>query len=395
MTIELTISALTLVLLSVCAVTLLGTSVFGFRPMRILARHCRRLPEDMPTDDMISSVKVSVIVYTRNVETSVATYIESLMNQRGVDFEVIVVDDASADHTAGIVESLLPKYPNLYMTFVPEDSRSLSRRKLSLTLGMKAAKGDVVVTTAANCIIRSEWWLHHMVSNFSDRSTEIVLGFSHIDAAVQCGVGGRYRAFDSVVEASLWLGYALNHKAYRGDGFNLAFRRKLFFEQNGYARSIYLQHGDDDLFINEIANDKNTVVQLHPHSQLIVDWGDSEKRMWLDRKEHYSFTSHYLKTRAFILSRFSFVSLWIGTVCAVAVLATDWLNLISVIIASLLLLFSWGYQICLYRRVANALGSRRLTLAVPLLMLLKPVCDLIYKISFRRRKSSNFTWSCT
>ena len=48
---------------------------------------------------------VSVIVPARNEEASLGACLESLVGQEGVDFEVIVVDDASSDRTRAIAES--------------------------------------------------------------------------------------------------------------------------------------------------------------------------------------------------------------------------------------------------------------------------------------------------
>ena len=48
---------------------------------------------------------VSVIVPARNEEACLALCLESLVGQEGIDFEVIVVDDASTDRTAEIARS--------------------------------------------------------------------------------------------------------------------------------------------------------------------------------------------------------------------------------------------------------------------------------------------------
>ena len=49
---------------------------------------------------------VSVIVPARNEEACLALCLESLVSQTGIDFEIIVVDDASTDRTAEIAQSL-------------------------------------------------------------------------------------------------------------------------------------------------------------------------------------------------------------------------------------------------------------------------------------------------
>ncbi len=51
---------------------------------------------------------VSVIVPARNEEACLASCLESLVAQSGIDFEIIVVDDASTDRTAEIARSFSP-----------------------------------------------------------------------------------------------------------------------------------------------------------------------------------------------------------------------------------------------------------------------------------------------
>ena len=391
MTINFTFDALTIILLCISTISMLYIAIFGLRPMRSVARHHRRIKEGN-NSEATTDIKASVIVYTRNDEQHIAEYVESLMSQKGVDFEVIIVDDASADHNTSVIEALCNKHPNLYMTFVPGDARSLSRRKLSLTLGMKAAKNEVVITTSAICKITSDRWLYNMVRHFENPNIEIALGYSHCNKHDLRGIGRWYRSFDSLCSATQWLGYALNHLPYRGDGLNLAFRRKNFFEQNGYAQTIYLQYGDDDLFINQFANSHNTAIEISTESQLLINWGKSEPRLWLDRKEHYTFTGRFLKTKAFVNRHTMHAAYWLMTAGSIITMLHTLPDLSATLLISLLFITLWGYMICLYRRAAIALNDIKLWWSIPLFHFIQPLADIIYRLTFRSRKMSNYTW---
>jgi len=48
---------------------------------------------------------VSVIVPARNEEASLASCLQSLITQTGIDYEITVVNDASTDRTAEIARS--------------------------------------------------------------------------------------------------------------------------------------------------------------------------------------------------------------------------------------------------------------------------------------------------
>ena len=58
---------------------------------------------------------VSVIVPARNEEASLPACLDSLVSQGGVVFEVIVVDDASADRTRQIAQS----FPRVHVIDAP------------------------------------------------------------------------------------------------------------------------------------------------------------------------------------------------------------------------------------------------------------------------------------
>src|SRR5437763_6920870 len=57
------------------------------------------------TVDTMTNPTVSVIVPARNEEGCLGACLESLVTQTGIAFEIIVVDDASADRTAEIARS--------------------------------------------------------------------------------------------------------------------------------------------------------------------------------------------------------------------------------------------------------------------------------------------------
>ncbi|MDE5674595.1 MAG: glycosyltransferase, partial [Muribaculaceae bacterium] len=303
--------------------------------------------------------KASVIVYCFSNEEALADYLEILMNQDYPDYEVILVNEGSYDVSTALAERLQEKYPcRLYVTFIPPESHNLSRRKLALTVGIKAAHGDVVVTTASNCIIPSQQWLSLMMQPFigSDR-TDVVLGYAHINFENLHGAAKWYKEFDATLTACQWLGAAINHYPYRGDSFNLAYRRHLFFEQKGYSKTLHLMNGDDDLFINDISNCTNTDVMIAPDAILTYDYGEAGNRIRNDLKERYQFTSLMLPRMPFLRAGFGSAMQWTATACGIVASVVSLPNLIPLIVACALLAVLNIFEILLYRKAARALGS--------------------------------------
>lgn len=354
---------------------------------------------EMPTP------KVSVIVYSQVQEEELMAYLDVLKNQNYPDFEVVVVCESTAESNEILSESCTRRFNNVYVTFIPPGSHNLSRRKLALTLGMKAAKGDIVVTTTANAEIHSCSWLSKLIAPFRGENadiTEVSLGYSHLDYSQMKGWGKWYREFVTILTNAEWIGYALARKPYRGDGNNLAFRRRLFFEHKGYSQSMYLHSGDDDIFIHEIATPENTVMVLDREAILSIGWGESSKRMWRTRKEQYDFTSHWLPQKPFLRAGAISTMQWIILLLYVAVGIIGYVLVgnrydisayIPAIIAFCLLGFFQLAEIIIYRRAAEKMEATRLWWVLPIFRLLKPILNKVFSFRHRRTRRWNYTWT--
>ena len=58
-----------------------------------------------------------------------------------------MVNEGESADVRDAVSMLRASHPNLYLTFTPEGVVNLSRKKLGITLGIKAARYDIAVLT--------------------------------------------------------------------------------------------------------------------------------------------------------------------------------------------------------------------------------------------------------
>ena len=187
---------------------------------------------------------ISAVVYSRDCGDRLREYLQELAKQDCGNFETIVVVDSDEPDIQTAVSRMSEEFPDVHMTFIPPVTYHLSRRKLAFMLGIKAAKGEIVVTTSSACTIISESWLREITSGFSDPGTGLVLGLALPDPRADRGAGRLYRQFDTVLSASLSIYAAMRRKPVRGNIFNMAFRRSLFFRINGFSPSNFLHSGD-------------------------------------------------------------------------------------------------------------------------------------------------------
>lgn len=337
----------------------------------------------------------SVVIYSNDEASNLARLLPQVLGQDyPAQFEVIVVNDGSAESTSDVVSELQMIYPNLYLTYTPDRSRNLSRKKLAITLGIKAARYDVVVMLNANSRVNSNHWLSLMTRNFTD-GIDVVIGYATPDIESDTFTGRRRRAFDRVAEAVTYLSAAIGNTPFRGFSYNLAYRRECFFKNKGFSRSLNLHYGDDDVFINEIANKRNTAVELCDDS--IVECRfyhpvDSHNEL----KRRYSYTAKYLRKSPRLLFGACSLMAWIWLLASTAAIISTMPNLISMgitaTIAFILALTVWIPLITTWRSTMSALRSRKLFITIPWFVLTRPFYNAFYKIKNRLNYRRNHTW---
>lgn len=333
---------------------------------------------------------VSVVVYAQSAGHNLRTLLPQILQQDyPAPMEVIVVNDETDDDTENIVSELELYYPNLYMTFAPERSRSLSRRKLSITLGIKAARYGVVVLTDGNCRVASPRWLRRMAAHFT-RGAEVVLGYAELREADDARELSRRYSWDRTWESVRWISSALCGRPLRGTACNMAFVRQLFFDNKGFSKTLHLRYGDDDVFLREIASGQNTAVELADEARVVLVEGKPDEMARVERIRR-DFTATMLPRRAYLSMALSSWLWWVWALCGVAATVVSLPSLVpgvASLVLSLLFCFTAMTQWC---RTSVALADRPLFWTVPWLAWSRPWRTLLTRIRGRRAKRDNLT----
>ena len=127
-------------------------------------------------------MKISLITACFNSEATIRTAIESVLSQRGVDVEYIVVDGGSKDGTVEILKEYEKKLRDL-STLQPFNFRWLSEKDNgmydAINKGIKMATGDVVGILNADDVLATDDTLAHIASAFE--SPEVGSPKSEVD----------------------------------------------------------------------------------------------------------------------------------------------------------------------------------------------------------------------
>lgn len=280
---------LTITLLVIISVAFIYQIYFYLRYLRLGGKVTSQ------TDSDVQLPAVSVIVCAHNEYDNLQDYLSILLEQDYPCYEVIVVDDSSEDGSDLLLERWSRQYGNLYHTFVPRGARVLSNKKLALTIGIKAAHYDYLLLTDADCRPESKYWIREMMKGFSNEQTELVLGFSPYFE--KKGLLNHIIGYDTLFNGLQYMGMARAGKPYMGVGRNLAYKRETFFSVGGFKGLLGNRAGDDDLFVNRIANAANTVVVNNPNS-IVWSVPKTTWREWFHQKRRHLSVSPQYRTKS-------------------------------------------------------------------------------------------------
>ena len=113
---------------------------------------------------------VSVVVPAYNATGVIGIALDALLGQQDPppDYEILVVDDASTDATASIVEGYAARAPGAGHRTAPHPPAAQCRaRAAARNRGAAEAKGDVIVFTDSDCEPTPRW-LAEMLAPFAD-----------------------------------------------------------------------------------------------------------------------------------------------------------------------------------------------------------------------------------
>lgn len=307
------------------------------------------------------------------------------------EMEVIVVNDGKSDEVKDVVSRIkhLEHRPNLYITFTPTGMRNVSHRKLSLTLGIKAAKHPIIIALTEQSRMYSTEWLSRMIEPFTRPGVEVVIGSAMPGPKFDSGSGQRYRSFTHAADAVTWLSAALGGKPWRAHRANMAFTRDLFFRSGGFNGALSLRDGDDDIFISKIASRANTATVLA--AQAAVRYAHPSSRYEFDQTRPARYFSSKSIGRSYFFG-FSSLMAWILTLAATAGIAlaaylADWIALGA--IAAMLLLTA-GIISATWRRTLKALRARPAAMMVWPMMLRRPFTDTHHRLRSRSRRAEYY-----
>ncbi|MCG8607887.1 glycosyltransferase [bacterium] len=203
--------------------------------------------------------------------------------------EILVIDDRSTDRTAEIVRKVAKKNTGVRLVQVTDTLPNVAPKKRALNLGVRQAKGEIIVTTDADCLPGRDW-VAEMVKYF-DSGVGLVAGYNpyrHWGSTLSQFsriLALDYFAMAAVAAASAGLGHPISCS-----GGNLAYRKKVYQQVGGFGPCSAWVSGDDDLLLQRVRQETRWKVRYAVAPNTFVPTAPplSFKEFWNQRVRYAS-----------------------------------------------------------------------------------------------------------
>lgn len=209
------------------------------------------------------TLPVSVLVPFRNEEQHLERLVEALNRQLYQDFEVVFINDHSTDPSEQLLNNLLSSVGFNYQLLSLTDT---SGKKAALSRGVSMAKGEVILTTDADCVFEKNW-ISRMTSPFIDESILMASGPVKLTGK---SLFQKWQQMEfSVLIATGATGIAWE-KPSMANGANLAYRKSVFESLYGFRGVDAIASGDDELLMMKVHEKYPGSIKFVKHTDALV-----------------------------------------------------------------------------------------------------------------------------
>jgi len=251
-------------------------------------------------------VNISIIISAKNESKNINGLIENLTNLEysPQSFEVIIVDDNSADDTFNLLMEQT-KYLNNFSVLSLKPSAKSGKRD-ALSQGISNSKYPYILITDADCYPQKSW----LVAYSRKFSEEYEMLFGVAPFYQNKSLVNRISCFENLRSSILSFSIALLGWPYSAAARNFGFSKKAFNALGGYSKTKDTLGGDDDLLLREAVKRKLKIgIVTDPGSFVHSKSKKTFSEYFLQKARHTQTSFHYLKKHQLILGSWHLLNL--------------------------------------------------------------------------------------
>lgn len=224
------------------------------------------LKNDLPNTKALQST-ISVILPVRNEERNILNCLRSILSQNFPleRFEVLIINDYSTDNTLSVVEKFINGSKGVNISLINKENEKPGK-KATIALGIERSKGDIIITTDADCIM-GENWLSSIFAAFKLSDPDMVIG--PVGIIQSGGVFNNLQSLENLSLTGVTGGTAALNNPVMASGANLAFKKSAYLEAGGYQKGMNYASGDDMFFLQQLKMKKKKILFLKDYNACV------------------------------------------------------------------------------------------------------------------------------
>jgi cellulose synthase/poly-beta-1,6-N-acetylglucosamine synthase-like glycosyltransferase len=201
--------------------------VYAVQTLTFIVGSRRKFPrikeEKLPT--------VTVIVAARNEEKNILRCLQSLdkLEYPEGKLEIIIVDDNSTDKTGELIENFISGKSRFKKIVSKKEIGMLKGKTNALANALEIAKGEIILTTDADCAVNPLW----VKTNASYFQPDVAIVDGYTTQVANNGFGGM-QAIDFIYLQTVGAGTINIGMPISCIGNNMSYRKKAYLEVGGY-----------------------------------------------------------------------------------------------------------------------------------------------------------------
>ncbi len=263
---------------------------------------------------------ISIIIPFRNETKNILMSLKSIEGQNYPKdkFEVIYVNDNSEDDSLNKLINA-KKSDNVNVISVPNELLSNAHKKKAVSYAIEKSKGEIIVTTDADCKHNS-LWLKSLLQTFEDETGFVSGPVEFID---EQGIFSKLQKLEFAGLIFAGAGLIGNGKPIICNAANLAYRKSLYEKVNGFKDHLNLSSGDDELLMQKIWKETDFSIKfcLNKEAIVLTDANETVRKFYDQRKRWASkglFYADKILVVKLILIFLFYLSLLILPIAAIA-----------------------------------------------------------------------------
>lgn len=214
---------------------------------------------------------ISICLSVRNEEERIESILTDLLALDYPNYEVVVVDNFSEDHTLLKVAQLAKKYPQLKYTSISQESNF--SEKIAINLALKAASHDRIVFLSPDSQSVDSAFLKKLDDNAGDSN----LLLSYVNFASDKGWRNKLCRMERLAAFIDSAAFSMGGLPVFYEDGNVLFRKSIYFDRSGFRGKMNDHFANLELVFNDRFK-KKIHVSIDPetfiHEQVRIQRGD-------------------------------------------------------------------------------------------------------------------------